>query len=141
MALPWFKFYGQDFLIDMKISQLSIAERLMWVTLLCLAHSEGKGGNISYCTEVTLKQKMGLKESDKEWIELNGFTNLFQKLNMIEVTKNGIFVKNFGKLQEQQFTPAEKQARYRAKKNKVTSVTDPKVTKVIKVIRPATVPI
>lgn len=120
---PWFKFYGQEYLADMKISQLSIAERQMWITLLCLAHVEGKRGEISYCNENLLKLKMGLQENDREWKELDGFFDLFEKLNMIEKTDNGIILKNFGKRQEMQFTPAEKQKRYREKRGKVTNVT------------------
>lgn len=128
--MNWFKFYGQDFLTDMKISQLCPSERLMWVTILCLAHSEGRGGNISYCTESLLKSKMGIQESDREWEELEGVLALFESLDMIDITDNGIYVKNFEKRQGMQFTPAEKQARYREKQKKVTSVTKSKVTKV-----------
>ena len=128
--MNWFKFYGQDFLTDMKISQLSVAERLLWVTILCLAHSEGKGGNIDYCTEDLLKYKMGIQESDEEWVSLNGVLDLFCKLQMIEMTETGIFVKNFKKRQEREFTPAEKQHRYREKQSKVTNVTRSKVTNV-----------
>ena len=112
----WFKFYGQDFLSDLKISQLSIAERLFWVTVLCLAHAEGKAGNIRYCTEELIKSKMGLQENDQEWIELNGVFDVLQNLEMIEKTDNGIFVKNFQKRQEMNLIPAEKMRRYRNKK-------------------------
>ena len=128
--MNWFKFYGQDFLTDTKMSQLTIAERLMWVTILCLAHSEGKGGNISYCNESLLKAKMGLQDNDEAWKELDGFFDLFVELNMIQLTETGIFVTHFKERQDKQFTDAEKQARYRERKKKVTSVTHPKVTNV-----------
>lgn len=114
--MKWFKFYGQDFLADMKMSQLSIAERLMWVTILCLAHEEDKDGNVRYCTEELLKSKMGLQETDPEWEDLKGVFNLFVSLEMIEKTDRGIFVKNFQKRQEINLTPAEKMQRYRTKK-------------------------
>lgn len=128
--MKWFKFYAYDFLSDLKMSQLSIAERLFWVTVLCLAHTEEKNGNIRYCTENLIKQKMGIQEEDPEWEELNNVFKLFEELEMIELTENGIFVKNFQKRQEMSLLPAEKMRRYREKKRsnegypeEVTSVT------------------
>jgi len=128
--MNWFKFYGQDFLTDMKMSQLSIAERLMWVTMLALAHSENRSGNISYCNESLLKAKLGLLESDREWDEMNGFLDLFEKLDMIEKTDNGVRLINFEKRQQMQFTPAEKQARYREKHKESNESNQAKVTSV-----------
>lgn len=115
--MKWFKFYGTDFLADMKMSQLSILERMVWVTLLCLAHEEDKSGNVRYCTEVTVLHKMGISGVDKEWSELIGVFKKFIALDMIEMTENGIFVRNFAKRQETNLIPSEKMARYRAKKH------------------------
>lgn len=126
----WFKFYGQDFLTDMKISRLSVAERLTWITLLCLASANEKHGLIEYCTEELVKSKMGLIEDDEEWKQLKGIFDLFKDMDMIEYTENGIFIKNFERRQETNLTPAEKMARYRQKKDKVTDVTQSEVTNV-----------
>lgn len=127
----WFKFYAQDFLSDMKMLELSVPQRMMWVTILCLASSEGKGGFIGYCTEEGVKRQMGISENENPWAELNSAFLLFENLGMIEIVGNGILVKNFAKRQNSHFTPAEKQARYRSRQTeKVTDVTPRKVTKV-----------
>lgn len=128
--MKWFKFYGEEFLADMKISQLSIAERLLWVTILCIASSEEKEGHIPFCTESLLKSKMGLLESDVEWKELEGVLDLLKNMNMIEFTETGIFVKNFQKRQDRYLTPAEKMSKYRGKLNKSNERYIAQVTKV-----------
>ena len=127
--MKWFKFYGQDFLADIKMSQLSIAERLCWITLLCLAHEQDRAGNVRYCTEELVKSKMGLQENDKEWNDLKGVFDEFIRLDMIEYTETGIYLKNYGKRQETNLTPAEKMQRVRDKKYSVTNVTPNRVDK------------
>lgn len=130
---PWFKFYGQEFLTDMKMRRLSVPQRLAWVTLLCLAAAEGKGGAIRFCTEDSLKSCMGVTwpSDDTVWDDLTGCLDEFERLQMIEKCEDTIFIKNFEKRQNSNFTDAEKQARYRGKKaQKVTNVTSPQVTNV-----------
>lgn len=100
----------------MKMSQLSVSERLAWVTLLCLAHEENKGGLIRYISEDLLRVKMGIQESDQEWEDLEGIFQVLSDMEMIEIRTPNIFLMNFRKRQEKNLIPAEKMARYRAKK-------------------------
>lgn len=47
--MKWFKFYGQDWLTDLKIMEMSMEDRLCYLTLLCLASQTN--GTIKGCTE------------------------------------------------------------------------------------------
>ena len=53
MNSHWFKFYGQDWLTDLKIIMLSPVDRLCFITLLCLA-STTDDAVIKNCNENAL---------------------------------------------------------------------------------------
>jgi hypothetical protein len=135
LNMKWFKFYGQDWLCDPKIISLGIEDRLCFITLLILANNDEHKGIIKHCTEEMVIRLTQLQDNpyddDNEYERATGCFARFIHNEMIQVDEKGnVLVINFLKRQEQNLTPAEKQHRYREKQDKVTSVTQPKVTNV-----------
>lgn len=133
MAQQWFKFYGNDFLMDPKMLRLTSAEKVCWITLLCLASNEDNDGLVTNVTSDALRafarlQTDPLRDTD-EYREAGDVLKHFEELQMIEVVDGGIYVKNFKKRQESHLTNAERQQRFRDKRNAkvtghVTNVTE-----------------
>lgn len=133
MANQWFKFYGGEYLSDPKIDRLSAQERSCWVTLLCLGSMNG-GGKINFLTIEVLLNKSGINfdpYKPEEWEAALGVLKKFENLKMITLDDDGsITIKNWEKRQEMALTNAERQARYRKKKNKSNENVTGRVTKV-----------
>lgn len=114
--MKWFKFYGQDFLTDPKILQLSAAERSCWITLLCYA-SVNDNGVITFLSESQLLSSAGLDPVSDNWDSTLGVLKKFQNMGMITVDDNGmITLINWQKRQETNLSGYERVKRYREKK-------------------------
>jgi hypothetical protein len=136
----WFKFYGQDWLTDGKIVNLSIEDRLCFITLLCLASSSEEQGVIKGYSEDSIISLTHLYDNpyddNNEVSRSKGFINRLVEMEMIEVTNsnensNGqryakIEVCNFLKRQGSVLTSAERQARFREKQKLLEKTIDNK---------------
>ena len=126
MANQWFKFYGGEYLSDPKIERLTPAERSCWITLLAMASMEDIG-RIEFLTIESLLNKSGIQLDPyhpEEWERGLGVLQKFKNLRMIEDEEDGtIIIKNWTKRQETSLTNAERQARFREKRQSNEKVT------------------
>lgn len=116
--MKWFKFYGQDWLTDLKIMKMSVEDRLCFITLLCLASSSGERGVIRGCDEEALIQLTHLYEDPYE--ESNqvsrarGCLKRYEALQIVTLADNGdVTVRNFERRQGENLSNAERQQKYR----------------------------
>ena len=120
MANQWFKFYGNDFLADPKISALTAQERSCWVTLLCLANSSSDPGTIEFLTTEVLLAKSGIiwdPYHPEEWDRCLSVLQKLEKMKMIKASVEGVIkIINWEKRQESFLTDAERARIYREKK-------------------------
>ena len=112
--MKWFKFYGQDFLTDPKILQLSVTDRMCWVILLCYA-SVNDNGMITFLSEYQLMVSAGIDPMSEEWDRTKGVLNRFISLEMIRIDNGLITILNWEKRQETSLTPYERVKRHRAR--------------------------
>ena len=122
-TMKWFKFYGNEYLIDPKILSLSPAERSCWITLLCYASNNDNAddnasdnGVIRYLDEDKLMIQAGLDMQREEWEETKGILKKLSKLKMIRLDNGVITIKNWLKRQEMNLTSYERVKRWREKK-------------------------
>lgn len=94
----WFKFYGSEFLSDTKIVPLNGAERICWITILCLA-SQTEDGVIKFISEDQLKAMSGILPGGEMWKTCSGILNKFAKLDMVTLGNGNVTVKNWTKRQ------------------------------------------
>lgn len=113
MSMPWFKFYGQDFLADPKIKQLSVEHQLAWVYLLCLASQND--GVIKYLTEYTLAGMMGLQPADDNWDSIEDSFKLFEELEMITIDNKMITIQRYHDRQHSNLSDYERVKKHREK--------------------------
>lgn len=92
MANPWFKFYGADYLGDIKILQLDANERSCWLTLLCLANQSGSN-EIKFLTETQLLSMSGVTQP------ILGILQKLEQLDMIRVSNGTVTISNWEKRQ------------------------------------------
>lgn len=126
----WFKFYGQDWLTDLKIIEMPIEDRLCFITLLCLASASGEQGVIKNCSEESIIRLTHLAEDHtgegiNEVQNARGCLNRFIEKGMITVTKRNenvtdssygdITINAFNARQERALTGAERAKRHREK--------------------------
>lgn len=116
MALPWFKFYGAEYLGDPKMMALTPCERSCWLTLLCYACTAEDDGRIKFLTEERLMVQAGLSFQHEEWQNTIGVLKKLEKLEMIHIDNDVITITNWIKRQEQSLTGYERIKRYREKK-------------------------
>ncbi len=113
MINPWFKFYGSEYLSDLKIEKLDGSERSCWITLLAFA-SQTKDGVIKFLDEETLLKKSGVKEK----------INILQKLSdldMISVNNGDVTVMNWEKRQYSESLNRVREFRKRERNDDVTT--------------------
>ena len=121
--MKWFKFYGQDWLTDTKIMDLSSVERLCWITILCLASDDEKGdGVIHHLTEDKLFRLSSIPQD--LYTKNRGILVKLEALGMIQNDNgdNKIRVINFKKRQNKHLSGYERVKRYRDKKRVNTRV-------------------
>jgi len=120
MANQWFKFYGGEFLSDPKISNLSAAQRSVWVTLLCMASVSSTPGKVEFLSTETLLEKSGVRFNPydtTEWDKSLGILEIFERMRMITRDDLGtIKIRNWEKRQETALTQAERAKSYRDRK-------------------------
>ena len=116
--MRWFKFYGQDWLTDMKIRQMITEDKLCFVTLLCLASAADEGGLIRNCSEEQLINLTGLYynpyDDENEYTRAQGCLKRYEALQTVTLHDNGdVTVNAFSKRQEENLSNAERQKKYR----------------------------
>jgi hypothetical protein len=116
--MNWFKFYGQDWLTDLKIMRIIPEDRLCYITLLCLASSSDEQGIVRKCDEEAILQLTHLYnnpyETENEYTRAKGCLQRFKDLGMITVGDNGdVEIVNFEKRQGQSLTGYERVKRFR----------------------------
>jgi len=118
--MEWFKFYGKDWLTDIKILNMSIEDRLCYLTLLCLASASEEQGIIKNCKEESVLKLTQLYEdpydSDNEWTRAKGFLKRLNDNKMITIdNKQNVTVTAFLKRQSINLSGYERVKRYREK--------------------------
>ena len=116
--MRWFKFYGQDWLTDTKVIRMSAVDKLLFITLLCLADETG---TVKDCDEETLKSLTHLKENPyedrSEWNDATGFLQRMTDNGMITLSETGtdVIICNWVKRQGQADSGYERVKRWREK--------------------------
>ena len=119
--MKWFKFYGQDFLTDSKLSGLNPFQRLMWVVLLCMAsQDEKKTGILKFFDEKRLVELSGLNYNDMEsmyGMKRNVTLETFCNMGLVTwLDTTTLHVTNYNRKQTQNATSTERVAAWRASK-------------------------
>jgi len=113
--MNWFKFYGQDFLTDSKIKNLSALDQLAFIYLLSLGSQNG--GEIKLITEKILAGMM--------CVEIESLKGVFDRLSTLKMIKHDntqIVIINFKKRQGSNLTGYERIKRYRQNKAKLKKI-------------------
>lgn len=125
MANQWFKFYGGDYLADPKMAALTPQERSCWLTLMCLASMATEQGSIGFLTVEVLLSKSGIHfdpYNPEEWNNNLGVLKKFESMRMLKLKEDGcVVIKNWEKRQEHNLTVAERVAKHRQNKVRVTT--------------------
>lgn len=123
----WFKFYGQDWLTDLKVMRLQPEDRLCYITLLCLASASDEQGVIRNCEEEAVIELTHLPNDIHD--DYNpvkravGCLKRFEERGMVETRKNGdVLIKAFTKRQLHVSESYERVRRYREKKRNETEM-------------------
>lgn len=117
--LPWFRFYGSEFLSDPKMDHLDGNERSIWITLLCFAsQNSGVAKSIS---EKLLIDRSGIKVGRKRYV---GVLDKFIGLCMVEVSNGNVTICNWSKRQYSESYSRVLEYRKRKGNAIVTSYTD-----------------
>ncbi len=123
--MKWFKFYGQDWLTDLKIISMPIEDRLCFITLLSLASIANENGVIRNCDEHTVIKLTHLSDDptndDNEYSRAVGFLKRFEALQIVTLVRNAdvtheqysVTLCNFGRRQDKNLSNAERQKNYR----------------------------
>ena len=116
--MDWFKFYGKDWLTDIKIMQLGVEDRLCFITLLCLASNSENPGVIKNCKEEAIIKLTHLDydpyNDDNPASRAKGFLQRLSDNEMITfVTDGNVTVINFEKRQSKALSGYERIKRYR----------------------------
>lgn len=114
--MKWFKFYGQDWLTDLKVIDLSAMDRLCYITLLCMADDNGI---IRGFREDRIIQLMHLSKKDMAEVIKCGFEKTLIDNGMITKLKNGdVIIPKFKERQSTSLTAYERIKRFREKQKK-----------------------
>lgn len=133
--MRWFKFYGQDWLTDLKVRKLSLEDKMCFITLLCLASTADEGGLVRNCDELTLIELSNLRQNiyddDNEYNRALGCLKRYEALHIVTLHDNGdVTVNNFEKRQGENLSNAERQKAYRERlKTKPKERNDSNVTR------------
>lgn len=119
--MDWFKFYHNKWLSDPAIVTLAPADRLCYITILCLAaQDDERQGRVTRCNESDILAVTHIPAEVGK-----GVLSRLSERGLIEVDSNGdIFVPKFSQRQQVALTNAERQARYRGKKNSNGKITE-----------------
>lgn len=116
--MKWFKFYGQDWMTDLKIMHMSMEDRLCFLTLMCLASSSDEGGLVRGCTEDALIRLSHIPDCPTEernpYGAARGCLKRYEALQSVTLLSNGdVTVNNFMRRQSENLSNAERQEKYR----------------------------
>ena len=116
--MRWFKFYGQDWLTDLKVRKLSLEDKMCFITLLCLASTADEGGVVRNCDETTLIELSNLRDNpydtNNEYQRAIGCLERYKALQIVTLHDNGdVTVNNFDRRQGENLSNAERQKAYR----------------------------
>lgn len=116
--MRWFKFYGQDWLTDLKVRRLSLEDKMCFITLLCLASTADESGLVRNCDELTLIELSNLRQNpyddDNEYNRAVGCLKRYEALQIVTLHDNGdVTVNNFERRQGENLSNAERQKAYR----------------------------
>jgi len=134
LYMDWFKFYANDWLIDVKVRRLGIEDRLIYLTLLCLASSSRERGTVFSVGENDLIALANIPNdyfNDVSPCEnAQGCIARFEAAGVITTRRQSdapdimdIVVNRFVERQNMALSNAERQKRYRKRKAPVAAVT------------------
>lgn len=114
--MEWFKFYGKDFLTDLKLQDLEWYDQLCFVYLMCYASQSTLPRN--EIRDLTEKRFFKVLHFDSETVDnASGFLGRLEALHFIEINPDGgVVLPNFEKRQARAMTPYERVKRHREKK-------------------------
>jgi hypothetical protein len=124
--MKWFKFYGQDWMTDLKVMNMSMNDRLCLLTLFCLASTENKKGLIPNCDEDSLIRLAHIPNhitDEHNPAEMaKGCLKRYEALQIVTLGRNGdVTVCNFDRRQGQNLSNAERQQNYRKRLKTTTN--------------------
>lgn len=119
--MEWFKFYHNKWLTDPAILSLKPHDRLIFVTLLCLAsQTDERDGVVRYVSNEALRSVTLVRYADKNDVDSDGVEAL-QKVGLVElIDAQTLRICNFEKRQNTALTNAERQKLYRQRNKSVT---------------------
>ena len=131
--MKWFKFYGKDWLTDMKIMSMSVEDKLCFLTLLCLAANDDDPGVIKNCNEESIIKLTNLYEDsyddNNEATRARGFLKRLNDNEMITIDNNGdVTLLNFQKRQDTNLSGYERVKRHREKHKTDNKAIKPMIT-------------
>ena len=125
MPNPWFKFFGGEYLSDLKVRNFTAIEHSCWLHLLCFASNSSTPGVIHHLTEKNLLVYAGVSDES----DARDILSTFERDGMIKRDGEKIFILHWKQRQKMSATGAERQAKYRRKRKrtgdgKVTTVSE-----------------
>lgn len=132
--MKWFKFYGQDWLTDMKIMGMSMEDRLCYITLLSLASSSDNNGIVKACSEDALIRLSNIPNDNFHDINpaenARGCLKRYEALRCVTLHDNGdVTINNFERRQSEFLSNAERQKNYRERQKMANNIVKKKVEK------------
>lgn len=122
---PWIKLYP-EILDDLKMKRLSLKQRWLWITVLCLANKSPVTGSLMITKSISMSLldvgeaallEVSEGEDLKEIVE-EAFQK-FEELEMVKIDKNGtVTVCNFLKRQGRKPSDSPEEVRKRVKKHR-----------------------
>ncbi len=117
MQAQWFRLYGQEYLNDLKIKELSASERSCWITILCYASISTIPGEITRLSERQLMLDAGVNPIGESWQKTIGILKRLEQMEMVEIAENGMIrVVNWNKRQFVKLTGYDRIRRHRERK-------------------------
>mgnify|MGYP001619531286 CR=1 FL=1 len=117
MQAQWFRLYGQEYLNDLKIKELSASERSCWLSLLCYASVSNIPGEITHVSEKQLMLDAGVDPMSESWENTAGVLKRFEQMEMLQIAENGILrVVNWNKRQFVKLSGYDRIKRHRERK-------------------------
>lgn len=127
--MRWFKFYGQDWLTDLKIRRLRTEDKICFITLMCLASTADEKGLVRNCTEEDLISLSNLYQDpyndNNEYTRALGCLERYAALQIVTLHDNGdVTINAFDARQSENTTAAERQKKYRERLKTTTKKRD-----------------
>ena len=116
--MKWFKFYGQDWMTDMRVIKMTPEDRLCYITLMSLASNEDDDGRIKNCSEEAVIRMTHLPDNpydtDNPHNNAKGCLERYAALRCVTIDDNGdVTILSFKRRQDSNLDGAERQKNYR----------------------------